>query len=207
MRDVDGTPPKRSLSTAERRRPVVLSAAMREFARTGYRGTSVRAVAEKAGISESYVFRLFGDKRELFVAALRRCFERIQEALREGADAAGSSRPREVLDGMAVAYAKLIAERDLLMIQVHALAASDDDAIRAEMLSCQRDLVDFVQSRSGASETAVQSFFARGQLCHLITALGIAGSAPETNVSPDEPWVHTLTAGIRHLPARPDPTN
>jgi AcrR family transcriptional regulator len=173
---------------------VVLSAAMREFARTGYRGTSVRAVAEKAGISESYVFRLFGDKRELFVAALRRCFERIQEALREGADAAGSSRPREVLDGMAVAYAKLIAERDLLMIQVHALAASDD-------------LVDFVQSRSGASETAVQSFFARGQLCHLITALGIAGSAPETNVSPDEPWVHTLTAGIRHLPARPDPTN
>lgn len=185
----------------------MLSAAIREFARTGYRGTSVRAVAERAGISEAYVFRLFGDKRELFVAALRRCFRRIQEALREGADAAGSSHPHEALDGMAAAYAGLIAERDLLMIQLHALAACDDPAIRAEMLNCQRDLVDFVQARSGANRTAVQDFFARGQLCHLVTALGIAGTTPEANVSPDEPWVQTLTMGIRHHPARPDTTN
>lgn len=201
------TSSRRRLSTAERRRSEVLSAAIRTFARTGYRGTAVEAVATEAGISESYVFRLFGDKRELFVAAVRRCFERIQEALREGADTVESSRPRAVLDGMAAAYAQLIAERDLLMIQLHALAACDDPVIRAEMLNCQRDLVTFVQSRSGARTTAVQGFFARGQLCHLVTALGIAGSVPEADVSPDEPWIQTLTAGIRHLPAHPDTMN
>lgn len=187
-------------STAELRRTAVLTAAMVEFARTGYRGTAVGTVAAAAGISEAYVFRLFGDKQGLFVAALRRCFERVHEALRTGADATGSTRPRVLLDGMAEAYAQLIAERELLMIQVHGLAASDDPVIRAEMLTAERDLVTFVQTRSRAKPADVQDFFARGQLCHLVIALGIVGSGPGV---PREPWVDLLAGGIRHPATRP----
>lgn len=106
---------------------------------------------------------------------------------------------------MAEAYAQLITQRDLLMIQVHALAASNDPVIRAEMLRAQRDLVVLVQSRSGAKAADVQEFFARGQLCHLVTALGIAGEEPDAPVPPDEPWMQVLAGGIRHLPARPPP--
>src|SRR5262245_21812368 len=121
-------------STAGERREEVLAAAARVFSATGYHATSVSSVASAAGISEGYVFRLFGDKQKLFTAALSRCYDRIVETLGAGADGAASKRPKAVLDAMAVAYAKLIAERELLMLQVQALAAVGDPVVRAEML-------------------------------------------------------------------------
>lgn len=180
----------------------MLAAAVRVFSATGYHATSVSSVAAAAGISEGYVFRLFGAKQTLFTAALGRCHDRIAEALTAGADAApagaatagdGAARSREVLDAMAVAYARLIAERELLMLQVHALGAVGDPVVREEMLRGQRRLVELVAARSGAPEATVQEFFARGQLCHLVTALGLV-DAPA-----DEDWARILTAGIRHF--------
>ncbi|MEV4347704.1 TetR/AcrR family transcriptional regulator [Actinoplanes sp. NPDC049596] len=183
-------------STAGERREVVLTAAVRVFSQSGYHATSVGSVATAAGISEGYVFRLFGDKQKLFVAALARCFERIHEALSAGADAAPSRRSGAVLDAMALAYAKLIAERELLMLQVQALAAADDPAVRAEMLRGQQRLVELVRDRSRAADATVQKFFAQGQLCHLVTALGLVTAAPDEKA---ESWVRILTDGIRHF--------
>jgi AcrR family transcriptional regulator len=40
----------------------VLAAATHRFAVNGYRGASVAAIAADAGISEGYVFRLYGDE-------------------------------------------------------------------------------------------------------------------------------------------------
>jgi AcrR family transcriptional regulator len=42
----------------------VLNAAIVEFARAGYAGTSTEAIATRAGISQPYLFRLFGTKKE-----------------------------------------------------------------------------------------------------------------------------------------------
>lgn len=174
---------------------MVLAAAVPIFARTGYLGSSVQAIAAASGISESYVFRLYGDKQALFLAALRHCFDRIREALDMAAEGASPRTPAAVLRAMAEAYAHLVTERDLLMIQVQALAASNDPLIRAELLQCERELVDFVASHSRAGDAALQNFFARGQLCHLITALEIDGNS-------EGQWAATLTKGIRHLPPR-----
>ena len=188
--------PGRTRSTAGQRREAVLIAAVREFSRTGYHATSVGSVASAAGISEGYVFRLFGDKQKLFVAALSSCFERIHEALSAGADGAPSRGSRAVLDAMAMSYAKLIAERELLMLQVQALAAADDPVVRAEMLRGEQRLVELVRDRSGAANSTVQRFFAQGQLCHLVTALNLVG--PTGDQEP-ESWVRILTDGIRHF--------
>jgi hypothetical protein len=126
------------------------------------------------------------------VAALWQCFDRIREALEAGVGTA--SGPAAVLDAMAAAYAKLIAHRDLLMLQVHAVAAVNVTPIGAELRAAQGDLVEFVRTRSGASDEAVQEFFARGRLCHFVTALGLADEA-------DRPgWARLPTAGIRHFP-------
>ncbi len=54
--------------TAEERRTSVLAAAVTEFARSGYAGTSTEAIAHRAGISQPYLFRLFGTKKDLFIA-------------------------------------------------------------------------------------------------------------------------------------------
>jgi AcrR family transcriptional regulator len=188
--------PDRIRSTAAERRAAVLTAAVRMFSVTGYHATSVSSVATEAGISEGYVFRLFGDKQKLFTATLAHCYDRIHAALSAGADEAPSRRPRAVLDAMAVAYAKLIAERELLMLQVQALAAADDPSVRAEMLRGERRLVELVRDRSRAADATVQGFFARGQLCHLVTALDLVSP---TDGEAAESWVGILTNGIRHF--------
>ncbi len=190
----DPSLPRNALSTAERRHAEVTGAALRAFARMGYHGTTVADVAAEAGLSPAYVFRLFGNKQGLFTGALQLCFARVQEALGAGADAAHSGDPDRVLDRMGQAYAQLINDGSLLMLQVHALAATDDPAIRAALQECQQRLTDFVLERSGADQGAVQAFFAKGQLCHFVVALGIAGSASQAR----EPWAQILSAGLRH---------
>lgn len=183
-----------SLSTADRRQNEVADAALSAFARKGYHGTTVADVANEAGLSSAYVFRLFVNKQGLFISALRLCFEQVQGALATGAATAQSDDSESVLDAMGQTYAQLIGNQTLLMFQVHALAATDDPDIRAAFQDCQRQLTDFVLERSGADQQAVQTFFARGQLCHFVVALGIAGSAPPA----DEGWAQTLSAGLRH---------
>ncbi len=178
-------------STAEARRATVLKRAITVFARNGYHATPVADVAEAADISTAYVFRLFEGKLGLFVAALDHCYTRVMWALAEGADGAGAdAAPDDVLYAMGGAYAALIADRDLLMLQVHALSAADVPEIGQAVRRGYERVVSYAQERSGGDPAAVQRFIAYGQLCHLIVAadLGTVGAG----------WAETLTAGIRH---------
>jgi AcrR family transcriptional regulator len=52
-------------------REQILSAAARLYAEHGFRGTTTRAVAEAAGVNEVTLFRLFGSKVNIIVAAMR----------------------------------------------------------------------------------------------------------------------------------------
>ncbi|MBL7258602.1 TetR/AcrR family transcriptional regulator [Paractinoplanes lichenicola] len=171
--------PPRVRSTANVRRADVMQAAIDAFARTGYHGTSTKTIAAGAGISEGYVFRLFGTKQALFITVLHDCFEQIIGAL-----------TATTLDGMADQYAQLITSRELMMIQIQALAACDDESVRHELQAAQGRLVEHVKQQSGASDDDVQQFFARGQLCHFVVALGV--------LHDESGWARTLTKGIRH---------
>jgi len=180
----------RTLSTADDRREAVLDSAITVFAASGYLGTPIAAIAADADISTAYVFKLFPGKETLFVAALERCFERIEAALEEGARTVKDGTPAELLDAMGEAYADLIADRSLLMLQVHAQSASDVPAIQAALRQGLARITRFATERSGADGDAVQHFIAWGQLCHLIVTAGL-DEIPET-------WARVLTKGIRH---------
>jgi AcrR family transcriptional regulator len=173
----------------------VLEAAVRTFALTGYHATPVSDIAAAADISQGYVLRLFGSKRALFIATLDRTYRRIAEVLETAADGAGADTPQAVLDAMAAAYAKLIAERDYLMIQVHAQSASDEPEIRDAMQRGLERLVAVARDRSGAGDDDVQRFLAYGQLCHLVVTAGL--------VDLDSRWADIITHGLRHLDAPP----
>jgi AcrR family transcriptional regulator len=71
---------------AERReetREQLLAAAGRVFAKGGFHGTSLDAIADEAGFSRGAVYYNFADKEELFLELLdRRCADRAQD-LRE----------------------------------------------------------------------------------------------------------------------------
>src|SRR5438270_11947489 len=59
--------------SAGERREEVLGAALIEFAAHGLDGGSTEAIAKAVGISQPYVFRLFGTKKHLFMATIERC--------------------------------------------------------------------------------------------------------------------------------------
>lgn len=179
-------------SSAEVRRAAVVRAAITTFARAGYWATPVTEVATAAGISPAYVFRLFDGKLALFTAALDACYDRIVAALDEAADTAPADAQRadQLLDRLGDAYAQLIADRDLLMLQVHALSAADVPEVAAAVHRGYQRVVTLVRDRTGASPEAVQQFIAYGQLCHLIVAAGLQPV--------QTPWARLLTQGMAH---------
>jgi len=179
-----------SRSTADARRTTVVAKAVAVFGRGGYHATPVTDVAIAAGISQAYVLRLFGGKLGLFVAALDRCYLLIREALAAGAEQVPDGTPAEMLELMGDAYAALISDRDLLMLQIHAQSASDIPEIRDAMRRGYASVVDLTKELSGAGDAEVQQFVALGQLCHLIVAADLD--------SVDASWARILTTGMRH---------
>lgn len=178
------------LSTADERRPLVAAAALREFARGGLHGATIADVARESRISPAYVFKLFPGKESLFVAALELCFDEILQALASGADAATDQSPDAVLYAMGGAYAELIADRDLLMLQVHAQSVADIPEVGEALRAGLAKITMFAKTRSQATDDAVQRFIAYGQLCHLIVTARVDGIAQE--------WASIVAHGIRH---------
>src|SRR5437764_11164376 len=88
-------------STAAARRDEVLDAALAEFAAAGFEGTSTEDIARRAGISQPYLFRLFGTKKELFKATVARCFHRTLASFQ---DAAEGLRGEEALHAIGTRY-------------------------------------------------------------------------------------------------------
>src|ERR671924_757015 len=87
--------------SAEERRESVLDAAFEDFAERGLHGASTEAIAAAAGISQPYVFRLFGTKKELFKAVVSRCFRQTLETFQRAAE---GKRGEEALGAMGTAY-------------------------------------------------------------------------------------------------------
>ena len=160
----------RTLSTADERRETILEDAGRVFAARCLHGTPTMEIAKAAGISQAYLFRLFPTKAELFIALVQRCNERIHGTFVEAAAAAKASG-EDVLPAIGHAYAGLLADRNLLLGQLHAFAACDDDAVRAQVRRGFARLVEFVERESGADPEQVRAFFAHGMLLNVLAAM------------------------------------
>ena len=72
--------------SAEERREDVLQAAREVFAHHGLSGASTDEIARRAGISQPYLFRLFRTKKELFLAAVERCFSETRDTFEQAAE-------------------------------------------------------------------------------------------------------------------------
>ena len=172
------------LSAAERKE-AVLDAALVEFADKGYAGTSTEDIAVRAGISQPYLFRLFGTKKELYIACVSRCF---RETLGLFQRAAEGTRGPEALHAMGEAYmAQLQEDRVWLRAQMQAYAASDDAEIRSVVRDGFGDLVAYVRRVSGADWPEVWSFFAAGMFLNVLASMHV-DEAPE-------PWMTDLLEG------------
>ena len=172
--------------TAEERREAVLAAALVAFAQGGLHGTSTEDIAHAAGISQPYLFRLFGTKKKLFVATVERCMADTLELFRA---AAGDLRGEEALEAMGAAYAAMVTEdRTRLLAQLQAYAACDDPEVREAMRAGFGSLHLFVETVSGLDSEAVSRWFGAGMLLNVLAAMDIWGSR--------EPWATRLLEGL-----------
>src|SRR5918996_4425207 len=97
-------------SSSDERREQVIQAAVKEFAAHGFHAASTSGIAKRAGISQPYIYALFPNKRELFLAVDRYVVDRIRRAFLEAAR--GHSTSEERLDAMGKAYVELLENRD-----------------------------------------------------------------------------------------------
>src|SRR5215211_9447856 len=94
--------------TADERREEILVVAMEEFGEHGLHGTSTDTVARKAGVSQPYLFRLFGTKKELYLESVRRCLRQTLEVFHEATvDKSGEA----ALEAIGTAYGVLLRDR------------------------------------------------------------------------------------------------
>ena len=170
--------------SAEERRDDILEAALIEFAERGLHGASTEEIARRAGISQPYVFRLFGSKKDLFKATISRCFRETLELFQRAAE---GKRGEEALEAMGEAYRQLLVDRTRLRAQMQAYAACDDPEIREVVRNGYGDIHAYVERVSGLPAEEVTRFFAVGMLMNVIAAMDLY-EKPET-------WSERLLAG------------
>ncbi|MFD9454330.1 TetR/AcrR family transcriptional regulator [Streptomyces sp. NPDC059985] len=203
--------------SAEERRESVVRAAMCEFARGGYYGTSTEAIAKRVGVSQPYLFRLFPNKQAMFLAATTRCMEEIRLVFEEAAKGLSGE---EAMDAMGAAYLTLIAEQPeklQMQLQVYVTVAAAEAAGEREFGELVRagwmDLWDTVRLPLGGDSEQAGSFMAYGMLINTLAALGfppghrvwegcwLSGSAePAESAESAEPAEPAESAGSRESP-------
>jgi AcrR family transcriptional regulator len=156
-------------STAAQRRDELIEAALSEFAVTGLHGTSTEAIARRAGISHAYLFRLFGTKKDLFIACAHTCFERTRSTFER---AASGATPEERLKAMGRGYIEMLSDRELLLAQMQLYAACADPDIR-EIARTGYNMLrsEVARLADGATPQQLYEFFAVGMLLNVAASM------------------------------------
>jgi AcrR family transcriptional regulator len=174
----------------EERREAVLEAALQEFGDRGFHGASTENIARAAGISQPYVFRLFGTKQELFKEVVSRCFSETLEMFQRAAEGLTG---RDALDAAGIVYMETLQhDRVKLRIQMQAYAACDDPEIRAVVRAGYGELVAYAERVSGLPAATVAAFFAQGMLLNVFASMGLTDHSRE-------PWATRLLDACKQI--------
>jgi len=157
------------MSSARRlpaRNDELLDASVRAFAARGYFGTSTAQVAASMGVSQPYVIRTFGSKRELFVRTHAHAGETIVTAFRSATGTPGSAFDPERLGA---AYRALVLSQPAsVLVWAHAFsAATAEPAIGAESRRMFDEVFRTLRG-AGASLAQMWDFMGRGMLMNTL---------------------------------------
>jgi AcrR family transcriptional regulator len=172
--------------SAEERREAVLEAALAEFAAHGLEGGSTQAIAKAVGISQPYVFRLFGTKKQLFMATIERCMSGTLEMMRT---ASAGLKGEAALKAIGEAYAQRLTNPTYLHAQMQSYAASHDPDVRDVVRRGYGELVEYVERASGLPSERVSHSFAKGMLLNVIASMDL--------LQAEEGWAKRLIEGCR----------
>ena len=169
----------------EERREIVLRESIPVFARYGFEGATTAEIAKRAGVTQPYIFKLFGSKKALFIEACERNMGTTVAQMRESA---GGKTGHDALEAMGQAYVeRMDNNRDSLLLQMQQYAACWDEDVQRTVRTCMQEMWNMINEMAGLplEETAV--FVAKGMMCNVM-------ASADRSYSNDPQWVPVLEA-------------
>jgi len=133
----------------------IMAGAQHAFATSGYRGTSVPAIARQAGVSVGLIYRYFSSKEELFLSV---CQQSSEAQLNElAALLAQIQDPRARLRAAVDQFVNSLTDEGWGAIMVHAWAEADRNPRLRDLL------VRVFEQHRGFSAMFIREAIARGE--------------------------------------------
>lgn len=155
------------------RKAEMISAAIEVFAETGYYRATTAQVAERASISQPYIFRFFPTKEALLLSALEVSWSRIIESFRQVVE---SASPDRLEADLIRAYEDILAgHRNEILLQMQAQTMREEpirEAMRNGFREVRQIVLDaFRAAADDKPEERTMLFLARGMLCNISEAI------------------------------------
>ncbi|TGA90501.1 TetR/AcrR family transcriptional regulator, partial [Streptomyces palmae] len=135
----------------------MLDAAVRIFARRGYRAASMDEIAESAGVSKPLVYLYLHSKEELFTACIRREAQSLVTAIRSAVEL-GATADRQLWGGLYGFFSHTAAHPDGWAV-LHVQARTHGEPFAREVAAMRAEIVELVtrQIESAAREAGCAS--------------------------------------------------
>lgn len=166
---------EKNTAASVNRRTDIIAAAIEVFAEIGYYRATTAKVAERAQISQPYVFRFFATKEILLKEALEVSWTRIVDAFRSVIETAGPDQLEKGLVESYIEVMKSYQNETLLLMQAQTIK---DEAIVEVMRNGYRVVQQLVLNafeeaglENPKDKTVI--FLARGMLCNVSMALSL----------------------------------
>jgi AcrR family transcriptional regulator len=171
--------PDQSAERREQLLPVVAAA----FAELGYRRASTAELAARCGVRENVLYRLWPDKKAMFVAAIHHVFERSLQTWQARLETVAD--PAHGAAALLRYEARHLGEHGLYRILFAGLGETDDDEIQAALAGTYADFVRFIRAqvlahrglsaRDGVAEIdlAVWALLGLGTMANIGRELGL----------------------------------
>jgi AcrR family transcriptional regulator len=161
--------------TSVNRKSDIISAAIDVFAEIGYFRATTAQVAERAKISQPYIFRFFPTKEALLLTALEVSWERVIDSFRKVVD---SASPEQLETGLIRAYEDILGSyRNEMLLQMQAQTIPEEsirEAMRNGFGEVRRMVLDAFRAAGIQNpEERTMLFLARGMLCNIAAALAM----------------------------------
>jgi AcrR family transcriptional regulator len=166
--------PRPSLIEEQRRQ--LLPVVCQVFSRWGYRRTTTAELAKCCGVRENILYRLWKDKKAMFLAAIDDIFERRAENWAKLL--ADHSSPEKTIERLVAYEAKHQGEFGFYRVVFTALSETDDADIHAALTRMYRHFHHLVKrqivaNRSGKGDTVLSADDAAWTLIGLATISNI----------------------------------
>ncbi|UPK45962.1 TetR/AcrR family transcriptional regulator [Paenibacillus pabuli] len=157
------------------RRNDIISAAIEVFAEIGYFRATTAQVAERANISQPYIFRFFKTKEALLLTALEVSWTRVIDSFRAVVETA---TPDQLENELIEAYEEILqSHKNEILLQMQAQTVQEE-VIRQAMqkgFTEVRDMVLEAFTAAGVTNPKQKTliFLAIGMLCNVSKALDL----------------------------------